>query len=195
MKATPKLTDGPLATAQSAKMSPELQGAAERAEMAVTAPAANWQEKWTQLQDARSSLLQGERDALSSTATGKTQVAQDYRTLADSVRTQQAKAANYVFGPQQGPQVMQRLQALDVRYRRLMDATNGGDLAQAANLKGAAGRDADQKFKAFAANDPTAIAAWNAMRGNARGPNYEKGVYNLVAAEQIPVLGKTCQRR
>ena len=190
VKATPKLADGPLATAQSAKMPPELQGAAERAEMAVTAPAANWQEKWTQLQDARSSLLQGERDALSSTATAKTQVAQDYRTLADSVRTQQAKAANYVFGPQQGPQVMQRLGALDVRYRRLMDATNGGDIAQAANLKGAAGRDADQKFKAFAANDPTAIAAWNAMRGNARGPNYEKGVYNLVAAEQIPVLGK-----
>jgi len=85
---------------------------------------------------------------------------------------------------------MQRLNALDVRYRRLMDATNGGDLAQAARLKGADGRVADQKFRAFAAGDPTAIAAWNAMRRGAGSPNYEKGVYNLVAAEQIPVLGK-----
>ncbi len=83
---------------------------------------------------------------------------------------------------------MQRLNALDVRYRRLMDATNGGDLAQAARLKGQEGRDADQRFRAFAANDPTAIAAWNAMRQV--GPNYEKGVLNLVAAERIPYLGK-----
>ena len=188
VKAAPKLADGPMAAVANKQVSAAHAELAERTEMAITAPAANWQEKWQQLQDARSNLLQAERDALSSTATGKTQTAADMRTLADTVRTQQAKAANYVFGPQQGPQVMQRLNALDVRYRRLMDATNGGDLSQAAGLKGAAGREADQKFRAFAAGDPTAIAAWNAMRG--AGPNYEKGVLNLVAAERIPVLGK-----
>jgi hypothetical protein len=188
VKATPKLLDGPISMAQSVKMAPELQRAAQRAEAVSTAPAPDWQTKWQQLQNARSVLLQGERDALGSTATGKTQTAQDYRTLADTVRTQQAKAANYVFGPTQGPQVMQRLNALDVRYRRLMDATNGGDLAAAARLKGQEGRDADQRFRAFAANDPTAIAAWNAVRQ--AGPNYEKGVLNLVAAERIPYLGK-----
>jgi hypothetical protein len=283
VKAAPKLPDGPMAAVVNKQVSAAHAELAERTEMAITAPAANWQEKWQQLQDARSNLLQAERDALSSTATGKTQTAADMRTLADTVRTQQAKAADYVFGtkpsvappPQPGQvrlyrgenprneqnggyfttdkdmassygsgtggklnyvdvpaneakslampgmkniynipdyavgpsstnwrskvqplsspggaAVMQRLNALDVRYRRLMDATNGGDLSQAARLSGAAGRDADQKFKAFAAGDPTAIAAWNAMRGNASGPNYEKGVYNLVAAERIPVLGK-----
>jgi hypothetical protein len=188
VKATPKLPDGPMAAVVNKQVSAAHAELAERTEMAITAPAANWQEKWNQLKDARSNLLQAERDALGSTATGKTQTANDMRTLADTVRTQQAKAANYVFGPTQGPQVMQRLSALDVRYRRLMDATNGGDLAQAARLKGQEGRDADQRFKAFAANDPTAIAAWNAMRGAA--PNYEKGVLNLVAAERIPYLGK-----
>jgi hypothetical protein len=188
VKATPKLADGPMAAVANKQVSAAHAELAERTEMAITAPAANWQEKWNQLKDARSNLLQAERDALGSTATGKTQTAADMRTLADTVRTQQAKAANYVFGPTQGPQVMQRLNALDVRYRRLMDATNGGDLASAARLKGQEGRDADQRFKAFAANDPTAIAAWNAMRQ--AGPNYEKGVLNLVAAERIPYLGK-----
>jgi hypothetical protein len=188
VKATPKLPDGPMAAVENKQVSAKHAELAERTETAITAPAANWQEKWNQLKDARSNLLQAERDALGSTATGKTQTAADMRTLADTVRTQQAKAANYVFGPTQGPQVMQRLNALDVRYRRLMDATNGGDLAQAARLKGQEGRDADQRFKAFAANDPTAIAAWNAMRGAA--PNYEKGVLNLVAAERIPYLRK-----
>lgn len=189
-KAAPKLADGPIAAVENKQVSAKYGELAQRTEAAITAPAQDWQQKWTQLQDVRSNLLQAERDALGSTAIGKTQAAADMRTLADTVRTQQAKAANYVFGPQQGPQVMQRLNALDVRYRRLMDATNGGDLAQAARLKGADGRVADQKFRAFAAGDPTAIAAWNAMRRGAGSPNYEKGVYNLVAAEQIPVLGK-----
>jgi hypothetical protein len=188
VKATPKLPDGPMAAVANKQVSAAHAELAERTEMAITAPAANWQEKWNQLKDARSNLLQAERDALGSTATGKTQTAADMRTLADTVRTQQAKAANYVFGPTQGPQVMQRLNALDVRYRRLMDATNGGDLAQAANMKGEAGREADRRFRAFAANDPTAVAAWDAMRKS--GTNYEKGVYNLVAAERIPYLGK-----
>jgi len=191
VKAAPKLADGPMAAVASKQVSAAHAELAERTEMAITAPAANWQEKWQQLQDARSNLLQAERDALSSTEAGKTQTAKDMRTLADTVRTQQAKAADYVFGAKQGPQVMQRLNALDVRYRRLMDATNGGDLVQAAGLKGAAGREADQKFKAFAAGDPTAIAAWNAMRNAVNNsPNYEKGIYNIMAVEKTPYLGK-----
>ena len=188
VKATPKLTDGPMAAVASKQVSAAHAELAERTEMAITTPAANWQEKWNQLKDARSNLLQAERDALGSTAPGKTRIADDMRTLADTVRTQQAKAANYVFGPTQGPRVMQRLNALDVRYRRLMDATNNGDLAKAARLTGQEGRDADQRFRAFAAGDPSAIAAWDAMRQ--AGPNYEKGVLNLVAAERIPYLGK-----
>jgi len=187
-KATPKLPDGPLAAVEGKKVSKDYAELAQRTEMAITAPAANWQEKWTQLKDARSALLEAERDALSSTATGRSAVARDMRTLADTVRAQQEKAAKYVFGEKDGAAFMDRLKVLDTRYRNLMDATANGDLVKAAGLKGEAGRDADRKFRAFAHDDPAALAAWAAMR-RARG-NIEQGVHDLVAAERIPVLGK-----
>jgi hypothetical protein len=188
VKAAPKLADGPVAAVEAKKVSAAHAELADHVEMAITAPAKNWQEKWTQLKDARSDLLQAERDALGSTATGKTQTAKDMRTLADTVRAQQEKAAKYVFGEKEGEAVMQRLKTLDVRYRRLMEATHDGDLGAAARLKGEAGREADRRFRAFAHDDPAALAAWAAMRKH--GPNVEKDVKDLVAAERIPVLGK-----
>ena len=44
------------------------------------------------------------------------------RTLADTVRAQQAKAVEHVFGKQDGEAFMARLKVLDVRYRNLMEA-------------------------------------------------------------------------
>jgi hypothetical protein len=187
-KATPKLPDGPRAAVENKQVSAAHSELADHVEMAITAPAANWQEKWNQLKDARSQLLQAERDALSSTAPGKTKTAADMRTLADTVRAQQAKAAEYVFGKQDGEAFMGRLKVLDTRYRNLMDATNSGDLAKAATLKGEAGRQADQKFRAFAHDDPVALGAWNAMRKG--GSNVENDVRTLVGAENLPVIGK-----
>lgn len=186
-KPSPKLTDGPLALAQSQKMSPSMQSAAERTEMAITAPTKSWGEKWEQLTKARSSLLELERDAASSTTAGRTQQAKDYRALADTVRAQQEKVAKYVFGEEGGKEFVQRLEVLDRRYARLMDATNGGDLMKAAKFTGEKGREADKAFKAFAHDDPAAIATWNALR-SAKG-DVEKDVKNLAAFEKIPVLG------
>lgn len=184
----PHLQDGPMAAVASKQVSAQHAELAERTEMAITAPAANWREKWNQLKDARSALLGAERDALTSTEAGRTQTAKDMRTLADTVRVQQAKAANYVFGPQDGPAFVARLKVLDTRYRNLMEATNGGDIAGAARMTGEAGRDADRKFRAFAHDDPTAIAAWTAMRKG--GSNVEKDVRTLVGVEKIPYVGK-----
>lgn len=188
-KAAPKLPDGPRAAVESKQVSAKHAELADRVEMAITAPAANWQEKWTQLKDARSALLEAERDALTSTAPGRSQTAKDMRTLADTVRTQQAKAAAYVFGEKDGEAFMQRLKVLDVRYRNLMEATNGGDLAKAATMKGEVGREAQKKFEAFAHDDPQAIAAYRAMRG-ARSDAFEATVPWTVAAEGIPGVGK-----
>lgn len=188
-KASPKLTDGPIAAVANKQVSADHTELAERVEAAITAPAANWQDKWTQLKDARSALLQAERDALTSTATGRTQTAKDMRTLADTVRTQQENAAKYVFGDKDGAEVMQRLKVLDTRYQRLMDATNNGDIAKAAALTGEAGREAEKKFMAFAHDDPQAQAAYRAIRG-AKGDVYEKTVPWTVAAEGIPGVGK-----
>lgn len=197
-KASPKLTDGPVAAVENGRVvrSNANRQLAQHVEAAITAPAPDWKTKWQQLQDARSTLLQAERDAMASTATNKTQVAKDMRTLADTVRAQQEKVATYVFGAQDGKAFMQRLNVLDTRYRNLMEAvgspkageTIGDALQRVASAKGAAGREVDKRFRAFAADDPQAIQAWDAMRGT--GSNVEKDVRQLVAAEKIPFLGK-----
>lgn len=187
-KAAPKLADGPIAAVEAKQVSAKHKELAERTEMAITAPAKNWQEKWTQLKDARSALLTAERDALASTESGKTRTAEDMRKLADTVRVQQAKVAKIVFGEAEGKAVMERLRVLDTRYRNLMEATNGMDMVAAANLRGEAGRKADRAFRAFVGDDKQALAAWDALRGTRS--NVEKDVRTLVGAEHIPYLGR-----
>jgi hypothetical protein len=190
-KAVAKLPDGPIAAVENKQVAKKHTDLAQRTEMAITSPAPDWQTKWTQLKDVRSALLEAERDAMSSTATGRSAEAKDMRVLADSVRKQQEKVAKIVFGDKDGEAFMTRLKVLDVRYRNLMEATNGGDLAKAASMKGEAGRDIDRKFKAFAMEDKDAIAAWDALRrASNQGHALEQGVHDLVAAERIPVLGK-----
>jgi hypothetical protein len=188
VKAAPKLPDGPRAAVENKQVSAKHAELAERVEAAITAPAPNWRAKWLQLQEARSSLLTAERDALASTESGKSQTAKDMRKLADTVRVQQEKAAKYVFGEKDGEKFIGYLKTLDVRYRRLMEATNGGDLATAARWTGEKGREADKTFRAFAHDDPAALAAWAGLRK--KGANLEQGVHDLVAAERIPVLGQ-----
>jgi hypothetical protein len=84
---------------------------------------------------------------------------------------------------------MSYMKVLDVRYRRLMDATNDGDIAKAAMMKGEAGRDAERKFMAFAHDDPVAQKAYKAIRG-AKSDVAEATVPWTVAAEGLPVVGK-----
>lgn len=183
----PMLEDGPMAAVAAKKVSAAHAELAERTEMVITAPAKNWQEKWTQLKDVRSALLDAERDATTSTAAGRTQTAKDMRTLADTVREQQVKAAEAVLGEKGGAEVIKRLGLLDTRYARLMKATNDGDIAVAARLKGEKGREADRAFRAFAQDDHVALAAWNAMRS--AGPDVERDIRTLVGVEKIRVLG------
>lgn len=186
-----RLADGPIAAVVKgdvvqSKTNTEL---AQHVEAAITAPAKTWAEKWSQLKDARTDLLQAERDALSSTAAGRTQTAKDMRALADTVRTQQEKIATTVFGKKDGDAFVARLKVLDTRYAKLMDATNGGDIAKAVAMKGEAGRDAEKRFMAFASRDPEARAAYRAMRG-VKGNAFEATVPWTVAAEGLPFVGK-----
>ena len=189
VKSTPKLPDGPIAAVENKKVPSAFGDLAERVELAITAPAPNWQAKWVQLKDERSKLLTAEREALSSTDSRRGETADAYRTLADTVRKQQEKAAKYVFGEKDGEAFVKRLKVLDVRYRNLMEATNGGDLAAAAKWKGEKGRDADKAFRAMAQGDPMALRAWAAMRGS-KGDLAEATVPWTVAAEGLPVVGK-----
>jgi hypothetical protein len=182
------LQDGPITAVVSGNVPKSFSEIAQQTEKAITAPAPNWQAKWVQLKDARSALLDKEREALSSTSDRKGETAEAYRALADTVRKQQEKAAKYVFGEKDGEALIGRLKVLDGRYRTLMEATNNGDLATAARLKGDAGRKADKAFRSFAMGDRDAIAAWDAMRRT--GSNVEKDVLQVISAERIPVLGK-----
>jgi hypothetical protein len=188
---TEPLAKGPLIAFENGDVvkSKTNQELAQHVEAAITAPAKTWAEKWNQLKDARTDLLQAERDAMTSTAAGRTQTAKDMRTFADTVRTQQEKVAEYVFGKRDGAAFIDRLKVLDTRYAKLMDATNGGKLAEAAAMKGEAGREAEKRFVAFAAGDPDAIRAYRAMRG-VKGNPFEATVPWTVAAEGIPVIGK-----
>lgn len=190
-KASPKLTDGPVAAVESGAVSKQHRELAQRTEAAITAPAPSWQAKWDQLQEARSALLTQERDALTSTAPGRTQMGKDMRTLADTIRAQQVKVAEAVFGKAEGAKVIDRLKMLDTRYRNLMEATNGGDVVGAARLTGEEGRKADRAFRAFAQDDKMAIAAWNSLRS--AKSNVEKDVRTQVGGEgishYIPGLG------
>src|SRR4029077_5272956 len=121
--------------------------------------------KWNHLKEARTDLLQAERDAMTSTAPGRSRIAADMRTFADTVRSQQEKVAEYVFGKKAGAEFVDRLKVLDTRYAKLMDATAGGDIAKAVAMKGDAGREAEKRFMAFAAGDSDAQRAYRAMRG------------------------------
>lgn len=181
----PILNDGPMAAVTGKQVAAKHGDLAERVERTIAAPAPNWQAKWIQLKTARSELLQAERDALSSTSPGRSREAADMRKLADTVRVQQEKAAKYVFGEKDGEAFMKRLNVLDTRYRNLMEATNGGDLAKAAAMKGEAGREAQRKFEAFAHDDAQAIAAFRAMRKVA---DPEKTVPWTVVLEGVPVV-------
>lgn len=189
-KAAPKLADGPIAAVENKQVLPKHQELAEHVEMAITAPAKSWQDKWVQLKEARSDLLTAERDALASTSTGKSREAKDMRTLADTVRAQQAKVAEMVFGKDEGQKVMQRLNVLDTRYRNLMEATSGmGFQKMASTMKSntEASRSLDRKFKAAFAHDPDMLKTWDTLR-KYRDP--EATVPWTVAAEGLPVVGK-----
>jgi hypothetical protein len=187
----PKLPDGPVWAVDNGKVSEKFRETAERAEAAATAPRFDPETKSRDLQKIRSSLLEAEQNALTSNESDRAQTAKDMRKLADTIRVQQERLADHVLGPNAAKPWIQRLRTTDYRYRKLMDATNGGNLEAAAGLKGEAGRTADRAFRAFAQNDPAAVAAWNYMRVKAGNPDAtEKSIFGQISLENIPHIGK-----
>src|SRR5580765_1142868 len=197
-KASPALTDGPMSTIRtpanpSGTVPERYAGVAQHAEIAVTAPAKSWGQKWEQLGQARSELLKGERDALASTATNKGEAAQAMRDMADSIRTQQEKLARHVMGPK-ADAIIQRLEAADVRYARAMTASGDGDIVKAIAQGGQKGREAQAAFDALAANDPAAKRMVRSLVEMEKSLGKRLGVGAAVLAgaatlHYIPVVG------
>jgi hypothetical protein len=168
VKAQPTLPDGPTSLVRTkdnpAGVVPEKYAkAAQDAEIRVTAPAANFQDKWDQLHKVQSDLLAKERDAIQSTAPDKTERAEAMRALAESVHKQQEKIANYVFGPKAAPAIMAQYRQARAEYAKLMQLENGKGLIEAAAKTDKQGREVTQQYMTIAANDPLAQAMFKRL--------------------------------
>jgi hypothetical protein len=147
------LPDGPKSLVANKQIPAVLADRADRAEMQITAPAGSLEEKWDHMFEERSKLLEDERGALEG---GKTDLARGYRKIADSVRAYQEKLIGYAMGPKDGAALIDRLNALDTRYAKLMNATKGKDIVTAVSQKGDAGRTAQRYFDNLVGDDKVA---------------------------------------
>lgn len=193
VKANQAVPEGPLAQLRTSenptgKVAEEFRRDAEHAEMLIKAPAANWGEKWRQLQNAGSELID-KRMAFLANADKPSAKAMD--RLFEGVRNQQKAVAEYVFGPEKGRQVIRTLEGLDKRYAQIMTATQGLKYEKMQSVLATgntpAARELEANFKAFAKDDPSAIRAFNAMKAGARGnvASEAKLMAPLIAAETV----------
>jgi hypothetical protein len=169
------LPDGPVAQLRTAdnpagKVEAKFAPDAQNAELLIKAPAKDWGEKWQQLQNAGSELIQKRMAFLQN---GDKPSADAMDNLFQGVRNQQAAAAKYVFGEKQGAAVISNLESLDQRYAKVMNATQGMDYKKMQSVLASGNtpesRALEQNFKEFAKGDPTAIRAFNAMKAGAKG--------------------------
>ena len=144
---------------------------AEHAEMLVKAPAPQgWGQKWQQLQDAGSELIQKRMDFLQA---GDKSSAEAMDGLFKGVRNQQKAAAEYVFGPERGAEIIKNLESLDQRYAKVMNATAGMDYKKMRGILAGGNtpeaRELEKNFTEFNKGDPSAMRMFNALKAGARG--------------------------
>lgn len=196
-KANQPLPDGPLAQirtadnptgAVEAKFAPD----AQHAEMLIKAPAPDWGTKWQQLQNAGSELIQKRMAFLQN---GDRPSADAMDGIFKGVRNQQKAAAEYVFGPTKGAQAIDRLEDLDQRYAKVMNATQGMDYGKMRSVIQAGNtperRALEKNFTAFAGDDPSAMRAFNAMKAGAQGRLGEEAklMIPIITAESLAHFG------
>jgi hypothetical protein len=171
-----------------AKFAPD----AQHAEMLIKAPAKDWGEKWQQLQNAGSELIQKRMAFLQN---GDRPSADAMDGIFQGVRNQQKAAAEYVFGAKKGGEVISRLENLDQRYAKVMNATQGMDYGKMRSVIQAGNtperRALEKNFKAFAGDDPSAMRAFNAMKAGAKGrlTDEAKLMVPLITAESLAHFG------
>jgi len=169
------LKNGPLSTIRTAenptgKVEAKFAADAEHAEQLVTAPAKNWTEKWGQLQNAGTELIKKRMNFL---ANGDKVSAGAMDDIFQGVRNQQKAMAAYVFGKAKGARVIERLENLDMRWAKIMNATQGMDYQKMRSIVAQgntpAYRELAKNFREFAGDDPGAMRAFQAMRAGAQG--------------------------
>lgn len=115
-----------------------------------------WGETWENHADARTALLDKEREALAAAPhAGQKEAVKAYRALADQVRVQQERIATKLLPPDQAKSLIQQLETADIRYKRAMTA-GGPDIVATIAKGGPKGREAKDAFDALVGNDPQA---------------------------------------
>ncbi len=196
-KANQPVPDGPLAQIRTAEnptgaVQAKFTEDAQHAEMLIKAPAKDWGAKWQQLQEAGTELIEKRRSFLQN---GDRPSADAMDGIFQGVRNQQKAAADYVFGPDKGKQVINRLEDLDQRYARVMNSTQGMDYGKMRSVIQAGNtperRELEKNFMAFAGDDPSAVRAFNAMKAGARGrlTDEAKLMVPIITAESLAHLG------
>ena len=167
---------------------------AVNAERLVRAPAADMGVKWGQLQKAGTELIE---KRLAFIANGDEHSAGQMDAIFKGVRNQQENIAQYVFGPDRAPQVINQLKSLDKSWATIMTGSGGlnygkmQSVLQSGNTPQA--RAMATAFKSFASGDPGAMRAFNAMKLPA--PTDWKMMIPIVASDVaaqatgIPTLG------
>lgn len=188
VKPNQSVPNGPLAQIRTAenptgKVPEAFRPDAEHAELLVKAPAANWGEKWQQLQDAGSELI---KKRMAFLADNDKPSAEAMNNIFQGVRNQQKAVAEHIFGKERGAEVITHLENLDKRYAKVMNATAGMNyqrmqqIIQGGNTPQR--RELEANFKEFAKDDPSALRAFNAMKAGAQGRMGEE------AKLMIPVI-------
>lgn len=196
-KANQSVPKGPLAQIRTpenptGKVEVKFAPDAEHAEMLIKAPAKDWGEKWAQLQNAGTELI---NKRLAFLANGDRPSADAMDGIFKGVRNQQEAAAKYVFGEAKGAQVITRLEQLDKRWAQIMNATQGMNYGKMRSVIQAGNtperRALEKNFREFAGDDPTAMRAFNAMKAGAQGRIGEEAklMVPVIAAEVATHMG------
>jgi hypothetical protein len=197
VKPNQAVPDGPLAQIRTAenptgKVPEAFRPDAEHAELLIKAPAANWGQKWQQLQDAGSELI---KKRVAFLADQDKPSAEAMNAIFEGVRNQQRAVAEHIFGKERGAEVIAHLENLDKRYAKVMNATAGMNYKKMESvIKGGntpERRELEANFREFAKDDPSAIRAFNAMKAGAQGHMGEEAKLMLpvIAGEVVANAG------
>jgi hypothetical protein len=144
---------------------PKTQFAIDRATQAennMSAPARNWSEKYQQLFDERSKLLEEARAAAGGAAPDPNK-ARTLNAIADNVFEHQKAMMTYAMGPQKAPAAIAKLEDLHQRYAMLMKVAPDGDIVKSILKGGKEGAEALMAYSNYAKDDLGAQQAMAAM--------------------------------
>jgi hypothetical protein len=167
------IADGPKSTVRTAEnpkgaVDEAYAADAESAQRLASAPAASPAERWGNVEKAQAELLRKERDAYANNDTTR---ANAMRTMATSLRGEQARIAKGLLPEGRAQPFMDELHALDERYAKVMKLSEGikqSKLDSLLSKNTPESREFETNFKQIAGNDVSAIRTFNAIKANAR---------------------------